>query len=707
MRYKKKVIIFAAQEMFMTKIMQSHSTLSLFKFGLYKLTGLTLVLGFLLRILLLFNAQTTIDFSFIDWLEIFLVGPCNDLFAAIIGYAFCWFFLIFLSEDKYSRPWNIIFPIVLGGLFIILTFFNTPLKEFNKPLTHIISYLILWKFISYGIRTLLPRTRPSWRQYTYYILIFVYVTCIVLNAISEYVFWNEFGVRYNFIAVDYLVYTNEVIGNIFESYPMVPLIVLLLAISFAISFFLLRRLPKERFRMLPSLKEKGIYSGFYIVMVLASVGLLNATERLQYHDNKYVNELQANGYFKFYNAFISNELDYKDFYPMIPWKEAFFTLHKQYYSGMKNKQIIRNIAPELHKNIILITIESMSADYLTMYGNKQKLTPYLDQLMKEGMCFTNLYAAGNRTVRGLEAVTLCVPPSPGESIIKRKNNEHLFSTGQLLRQRGYQIMFMYGGDSYFDNMKAFFSGNDYQIVDQKKFAPGEITFKNVWGVCDEDMYHKAIKEFNKDYRSGKPFLGHIMTVSNHRPYTYPDGRITIANKKSREGGVKYTDYAIHQFLQEAAKQPWFKNTVFVITADHCASSAGSTDIPIDKYHIPAVIYSPGFIKPMRVNTLMSQIDIMPTLFGLLHFSYISHFYGQNVFARNYQPRVVVATYQDLGYWQGQSLLVMSPVRRTVQFAIKQRTTTAVTGNEERPVNKDLLNHAIANYQTISYNLLRK
>jgi phosphoglycerol transferase MdoB-like AlkP superfamily enzyme len=147
-------------------------------------------------------------------------------------------------------------------------------------------------------------------------------------------------------------------------------------------------------------------------------------------------------------------------------------------------------------------------------------------------------------------------------------------------------------------MKEFFNGNGFNVIDQSNFKDYEKTFGTVWGVCDEDLFNKSIKVLNNNAKTGKPFFAHIMTVSNHRPYLYPDGKIDIpSSKKCREGGVKYTDYAIGKFFEMAKKQPWFNNTIFIITADHCASSAGSMDIPLNEYHIPGLIYAPNMIAP--------------------------------------------------------------------------------------------------------------
>ena len=214
-------------------------------------------------------------------------------------------------------------------------------------------------------------------------------------------------------------------------------------------------------------------------------------------------------------------------------------------------------------------------------------------------------------------MTLSLPPTPGRSIVKRLRNGNMFSLGSVFRSQGYDTAFIYSGYGYFDNMNAFFGNNGYRIVDRASVDKEDITFANAWGACDEDLFNWTLREADQGAKSGKPFHYFVMTTSNHRPFTYPDGRIDLPSKVSgRDGGVKYTDYAINKFLEDASKKPWFKNTIFVIVSDHCASVAGKSELPVQNYHIPLMIYAPGGqIKPGRVDTLMSQIDFPPTLLG--------------------------------------------------------------------------------------------
>ena len=671
--------------------------------GLYiKLALLTAAVGFALRIVLLFNAQTTsLDFSFGEWLEIFLFGAVNDLCAATVGFVFLWLFMLSVSRTKYTKPWGWIILALLAAAFCYVAFFNTIFDEYGSVAPRIATCVLGYWAGSFALRLFLPEGfRNHWTTVWFALFVVLYVGAIVFNGISEYFFWNEFGVRYNFIAVDYLVYTNEVVGNIMESYPVVPMTLGIVVVTLLITWYLFRR-DLVQAEYLKGWRWKAVVAPAYIAALFAAIGLLNFNTRFQDSGNVYVNELQANGLYKFYDAFVKNSLDYEQFYITRPEAEAEAFVHGVYGSTGDNLHAVSaGGGSEIRRNIVLVTIESMSASYMERFGNTESITPVLDSLYRLGMAFDRVYATGNRTVRGLEAVTLSLPPCPGQSIIKRPNNAGMYSTGALLREKGYNVTYFYGGNSYFDNMETFFSGNGYDIVDQKNYSPEEITFANIWGVCDEDAYRKVIRTLGEQSQDGKPFFAHVMTVSNHRPFTYPAGKIRIPNdSKTRAGGVLYTDYALGQFLAEASKQPWFDNTIFLITADHCASSAGRTEIPLHKYHIPALIFAPGFVAPQQIEGIVSQIDLMPTLLSLLDMDYDSHFYGRSIFDPDYVNRAFIATYQDLGYLEGDTFTILSPVRRYEQYR--------VVPTEENPHNLEpaaqtdttQLNRAVYYYQT--------
>lgn len=667
-----------------------------------------LLVSLLLRIIFIFHPITNAGFGVFESLQILFVGLLADVFVFILASSFLALYFLFLSNSKYKKPYGyIIFGLLVAALIYTAFVPGNIFKQYGGSFPEIATAFVGLKTLLFGLMLFLPPQRIRIRNILYFITLFLYVVLIIFNAVSEYFFWNEFGVRYNFIAVDYLIYTNEVIGNIMESYPVLPLFSVIILLTTAVTCIIFRK-TKEELLALPDFRQKLMLLGTFLLLCVLSLFALPKLDAVK-TNNTFAQEIQANGFPKFYHAFTHNELDYFQFYPTLNQSVAEEHLLKQFQPPQLARKVISG-NPELKKNVVLISIESLSADFLAHYGNSQKITPFLDSLAEKSLMFTNLYATGNRTVRGLEALTLCIPPTAGESIIKRENNKNKFTTGSVFKSKGYEVKFLYGGYSYFDNMEDFYKGNGYDIVDRNSFKPSEITFANVWGVADEDMAEKAVAIMNQEAKSGKPFFNHWMTVSNHRPFTYPEGRIDIpGNAKSREGGVKYTDYALRKFFEMAKKEDWYKNTVFVIVADHCASSAGKTELPVDKYRIPGMIFSEGFIQPRKFNQVMSQIDVMPTLFGLLNFNYTSKFLGQDVFKESFQPKAYIATYQDLGLIKDNYLTVISPTKKVRQYSLKPQKSELPANfklyYDEVPLKnsvQNLIDDCVSVYQSTSF-----
>ncbi|MCF0059790.1 LTA synthase family protein [Dyadobacter sp. CY356] len=624
-------------------------------FGLAALlTSILVVLSTLTRLALLVKSASAVDFTFINIPGIFGIGLFYDLVNALYFILPFMIYIWLMSDKAFKKNWQ---RNLLYGIF---------------------------SFFIFGL---------------------------LFNTVSEWFFWDEFNARFNFIAVDYLVYTNEVIGNIRQSYPVELIIIFLVALTAGFVYFLAPMIRKAADHALP-FKTRSVWMLVYLFFLAASFFLITNKTR-QFSENTYVNELAGNGLYELFAAYRNNELDYAQFYHKIPDEEAFKIIREKIKTPESHfvdnnpfsiERKIINPGAEKKMNVVLISVESLSADFLGAFGNTQKITPNLDSLAAHSLLFTHLYATGTRTVRGLEALSVGTPPTPGQSIVRRPKNEGLFSMGRVFKEKGYESKFIYGGYGYFDNMGYFFKNNDYEVVDRKKIAKKDIAYENIWGVADENLFTLATREIEKTIKNGKPVFAHIMTTSNHRPFTYPDGRIDIPSHTSREGAVKYTDYAIGKFIKEAKTKPWFKNTLFVIVADHCASSAGKTDLPVNKYLIPLLIYSPGNIQPAKMERLMSQIDLGPTILGLLNFSYTSKFFGYDIFKlEEGRERAFISTYQSLGYVRKDTLVILKPQRIVESFVPDFKDGTA----KETQENKSLTKEAITWYQTASYQFKNK
>jgi phosphoglycerol transferase MdoB-like AlkP superfamily enzyme len=531
--------------------------------------------------------------------------------------------------------------------------------------------------------------------------------CFLLffTAAAEWLFWDEFGARFNFIAVDYLLYTHEVIGNIWESYPTGKLLGALALAAVAVTALLARRL--WRWTAAPAGWRAGLgtaaaHGALVAVLALSvSSGLKNRSAQ------DAANELAGNGIHEFFAALRSNELSYERYYATLPIAEA-LDLVRGAFSGTDwinpdsggVERLEPGGGPERKLNVVLVSVESLGAEFLGAYGDPRGLTPNLDRLAQESLWFSRVYATGNRTVRGLEALSLSLPPTPGQSIVRRPGNGKLFSLGGVFEDKGYGAIFAYGGYGYFDNMNAFFEANDYRAVDRREIPKERIQFENVWGVADEHLYDQALDEIDREKAAhgGRPVFVHVMTTSNHRPYTYPAGRIDIPSGSGREGAVKYTDYAIGYLIAQARKRPWFKDTVFVITADHGASARGTAQIPVEKYLIPVFVYAPAHIAPRRVDRLMSQIDVPPTLLGLLDFRYYSKFLGRDVLrAAPETDRAFVGNFQTLAYMKDDRIAVLQPKRKVDLYRLEQGRSYVPL-----PAETAITREAIAWYQVASH-----
>lgn len=554
-----------------------------------------------------------------------------------------------------------------------------------------------------------------------YTAFFIAALIIMFSFFAEFTFWQEFESRFNFIAVDYLIYTFEVINNINESYPL-PILIgsMLIAVSIIVWAFYKKKIFANTFNGKDAFLKRLVISGTVIGLSFIYAFFIK-NSLAENGSNRYQDELSKAGIFSFFAAFKNNELSYDHFYKTIDNRKAFNLARNQFADsntafindGLSVKRKIGNNASPQMPNVIMVTIESFSADFMGRFGNTNQLTPVLDSLASEGVLFTGMYATGTRTVRGMEALSLAIPPTPGSSIVRRLNNDNLTTIGYIFQQKGYETGFFYGGDGYFDNMNMYFGNNGYAVTDKRRntlvkdnfkatrttISDSSIQFKNAWGICDEDLYDAVIRDADAKTSQHKPFYDFVMTTSNHRPYTYPEGKIDIPSGSGRDGAVKYTDYAIGQFLKKAKQKPWFANTVFIFVADHCANSAGKNEIDIAKYHIPAIIYNLPAQAPSTITAMCSQIDLYPTLFHLLNWNYTSNLYGQNVLSNNYTPRILLGTYQKLGYLKNDTFIVLGPQQKVAAYQYNK------IKNEQVPLTKapdNLANEAIANYQTAYY-----
>lgn len=492
----------------------------------------------------------------------------------------------------------------------------------------------------------------------------------------EFFFFEEFRSRFNTVAVDYLIYPQEVFINIWDAYP-VGKILLGVGLLAAGCVWLANRLFREMWVTDVSLRTRWAWLLGVFVLAAAIAATVNL-KGANVSPDRTLNEVANNGAISFLAAAWTRHLDYAAFYRTLPLDQAYARVRAKLagpgvtFSGEADS-IRRRIAGDSAKprlNVVLLLEESLGSEFWGSLGRtKETLTPEMDKLAAtEGLLFTNLYASGNRTVRGFEGVLSSFPPLPGDSIVKRDHSDNVETTARILKRDGYQTVFLYGGRGIFDGMRSFAVRNGYdRFVEQKDFA--KPTFSTIWGVCDEDLFARTIEEMRALHQAGKPFFVTALSVSNHKPYTYPAGRIPEdPNKRKRAFAVKYSDYALGQFFKAAKQEPFWTNTVFVVVADHGARVYGSMSIPIHSYEIPLLIAGPAVVKsPARIGVLGCSLDVSPTILGLIGRPYETLFFGRDLLnAPPEEGRVFINHNRDIGLLTGERFAVLG-LRQTSEL----------------------------------------
>lgn len=344
------------------------------------------------------------------------------------------------------------------------------------------------------------------------------------------------------------------------------------------------------------------------------------------------------------------------------------------------------------KNIVIILQESLGAQFIGTLGGKP-LSPNIDRLAKEGWLFENIYAMGTRSVRGIEAVTTGFTPTPARAVVKLNNSQNNFFTiADFLAKQGYETSFIYGGEKHFDNMASFFYGNGFKtIIDQQDYTNPKFTA--TWGVSDEDLFDKANETFTKLQNEGKPFFSLVFSSSNHDPFEFPDGKIELYEqpKATRNNSAKYADYAVGHFFNLAKKSNYWKDTIFLVIADHDSRAAGASLIPIKNFHIPALILGEG-IEARRDNRLVSQIDMPTTLLSLAGVSGNYPMIGYDL-TQNVNPnRAIMQFDQTQALMKGNHDVVIQMPNKAVQGYYYDKAVETLT---EKSVLEEMKQEALA------------
>ena len=464
-------------------------------------------------------------------------------------------------------------------------------------------------------------------------------TAFLYLGAAEYFFFREFDARFNYVAVEYLIYPTEVFVNLRDSYPVGTALALACLAAAAL-------VPVLRGAVRAALDDRAglVRRSPLPLAALALAGLATAGMDLQTASvpyNRVAGELAANGVYAFFSALRNADIDYPRYYAGLPQAEA--ERRARAMVAQANTRFLHgpggghplarhvdnsDLGPPRPRHVIILLQESLGAEFVGSLGGAG-WTPNLDRIAAQSLSFTQVYATGTRTVRGMEAVATALPPVPPESVLKKRGYQDVFNLASIARQAGYSPTFIYGGYGSFDNMNAFFGANGWRTIDRTDLPPAR--FANIWGIDDEDLLADALGEYDAQVARGERVFSVVMSTSNHKPFTFPEGVPGVpAQGGGREAGVRYADHAIGRFFDALRRRPWYRDAMLVIVADHGARVYGREQVPVGSYAIPFVVHAPGMVEPGRDGTLASQADVAPTLLGLLRLSYDTRWFGRDI-----------------------------------------------------------------------------
>ena len=530
-------------------------------------------------------------------------------------------------------------------------------------------------------------------------------------------FIGEYDARPNRLFVEYLGHPKEVFGTLFAEYKFAILVSLLLIFVTAWGGWKINTVLREKAYSW-SWKRRVIVMPFVlIILFLGARSTLGPRpvnpSTAAFSPDHLINDLGLNSTYSLVYAVyrMRDEANSTEVYGEMEPPEIYARIRKG--MGVPSSAFTSSDIPTLHRqntphpknrpyNLVIILEESLGARYVGSLGGKP-LTPELDKLTGEGLFFARLYATGTRSVRGIEAVVAGFTPTPARSVVKLGlAQQNFFTLGQLLRNHGYKTEFIYGGQSHFDNMRGFFLNNGFErVIDENDYI--DPVFHGTWGVSDEDIFNRADEEFRA--HGNDPFFALIFSVSNHSPFEYPDNRITSLGqeKNTRDNAIRYADYALGEFFKKARHSVYWQNTVFLIVADHDSRVYGDSLVPIDHFHIPALILGPD-IKPERYNKVASQIDLAPTLLSLMGLNSEHPMIGRDLLQipESYLGRAIMQYGNNQAYMIGDKVVIQQPGKEPSEFLYSEGKLLSAGNDPE--LARDALAQAL--WSSITYRQMR-
>ncbi len=522
------------------------------------------------------------------------------------------------------------------------------------------------------------------------------ITCVIvvsLLSIANLKMYGEWGTLLSDRAFKYLLYPKEVLT--FISIWSVLLSVVFCAVIVSIELKFYRKIitnfsyPIEN--KIKKIIQVILIPGLLIIGYRGGFQLAPINESSAYYSTLQINNhIATNNIWFLVHSFVEAN-DKKNPYFFMDAKKAKTITADLFRTSPDKKQIIsKNKKP----NIVFIILESWTADIIKELGGENDVTPHFDELCKEGLLFSQMYSSGFRTEQGLVSLLSGFPSQPNNSIITTPSKaEQLPSLNIELGKQGYQSSFYYGGEVEFANMKSYLLNTHFEkIIDKNNFDKDQLNSK--WGAHDEYVFMKQLNGM-KDEK--QPFFSIVLTLSTHEPFEvtmqtpFNGGEEQERFKKA----AYYTDYCLYNYFNEAKKQAWYKNTLFVLIADHGhrLPKNRNMDFPEGR-RIAAMITGGALVDNLRgksFDKIVSQNDLPAIILDALKLPHNNFLWSRNVFNESTK---------EFAYYSNENALGWIAPQQNIVYSFKSKKVDALQPKSQTVLNDTVLIQAKAYLQTL-------
>lgn len=483
-------------------------------------------------------------------------------------------------------------------------------------------------------------------------------------AVLELDFYHEFHTRLNSLVFQYLKEDPKtVVSMIWHGFPVIRYIILCVVLA-GLSIAALRLVDRRTRRQGNRYRYRSRFLIAVMLTLIAAVctrGTLRSGPPLRWGDafhssHLFANHLALNGAFTLAKAAEQsigvnrknpwlNKMDEREAIDLVRKKlllQQETLMIPEQFPLLRRFVPLPSASPSPYKNVVLILMESLSAQRTGVFGNALKVTPFFDDLAAEGLLFDHIFSNGTHTHQGMFATLGCFPNLPNyEYLMQQPEGVYHFSgLPKVLSERGYNNVFVYNGDFAWDNQGGFFRQQGVnRFVGRNDFVNPRL-LDPTWGVTDEDMFDRAFDEIVKLEKSGRPYYAILQTLSNHVPYSFPapmpvEKVMVNGVEEEHLTAMRYADYALGQFFKKIKSEGGFDDTLFVITGDHgFGGGTMVTDIDLFRFHVPLLFIGKDIQSRYgKINaTVGSQVDVVPTIMGILGGSYVHNCWGRDLLA---------------------------------------------------------------------------